>query len=195
MVKSTKASPIWLTILLWMVVVIFIICIYDFFIYEPNLSNSTFSATSQYADVTFTTNSTADEMKIKVKYKTLDGVSAIHIHVNESGSPGPILAWLGTSLEWQNGVAQNVKGSNGNCCIDGNSCSLVAPLGTPIISNLANTTHTFIVKKPKSENCPWIKQGALLDVHGPNFQKKVNGQLTKERPGLDLISNSPFIRQ
>ena len=36
--------------------------------------------------------------------------SAVHIHKNVGGTPGPILSWLCTSKEWDSGVLQNTPG-------------------------------------------------------------------------------------
>ena len=117
-----------------------------------------------------------------------------NIHVNNNGMPGPVLAWLATSGAWTNGVAQNVQGANGDCCTLLNpQCTLVAPPSTPHVSSLSNTKRTFIVSKPNN-NCEWLTKGTLLDIHGPNFQQKINGKLTKGVPGMDIIAQSTFVR-
>jgi len=160
-----------------------------------HLGNKTFISTCKYADVEYTTSQDAETLFITVKYKDLTGVSAIHIHVNNNGTPGPILAWLGTTDDWQQGVTQNTPGTNSPCCnINNPLCSLIAPLGTPNINNLSNSVMKYTVKNNCcNKYCPWIESGTLLDVHGLNFQKVINCQLTKEKPGLDLISNTPFL--
>jgi hypothetical protein len=156
-------------------------------------ANKTFYSSCKYADVEFTTSEDGDTIFINVNYKDLTGVSAIHIHTNNHGSPGPILAWLGTSNEWQHGVAQNTPGSNMPCCSANNKlCTLAAPNSTPYISNLSNTVHTFTVTNAKCKDCPWLENGTFLDVHGFNFQQVVNGKLTNEKPGADIISNTLF---
>jgi len=192
--KLTTPGNLFLNFLCIVIIGMLIICVYDLIVYEPNLSNSTFNATSKYADVVFTTDSSGNKIKIDVHYKNLTGVSAIHIHVNHNGMPGPILAWLATSDAWTNGVAQNVQGANGDCCTQSNpKCTLVAPPSTPHVSSLSNTKKTFIVTKPNNA-CEWLSKGTLLDIHGPNFQQKINGKLTKGVPGMDLISQSTFVR-
>ena len=42
------------------------------------------------------------------------------------------------------------------------------------------------------KDCPWLENGTFLDVHGFNFQKVINGKLTNEKPGADIISNTLF---
>jgi hypothetical protein len=165
---------------------------------QPNklhvLGNTTFVSSSKYADVEYNTSSDSNTLYITVNYKDLTGVSAIHIHVNNNGSPGPVLAWLGTTAEWQSGVAQNTPGGNSPCCnIINKLCTLAAPDNTPNITELSNTTMTFTVKNPLcNKSCPWINNGTLLDVHGFNFQKVIDGNLTSEPPGADIISNTVF---
>ena len=155
--------------------------------------NKTFKSSCKYADVEFNTSNNGETLYITVNYKDLTGVSAIHIHTNNNGSPGPVLAWLGTSNEWQHGVAQNTPGSNAPCCTDDNPlCVLSAPDGTPYINTLSNSTQTFTVTNRTCKQCPWITNGTFLDVHGFNFQKVLNGKLTSEKPGADIISNTPF---
>ena len=141
-------------------------------------------------------------MYVTIKYKNLSGVSAIHIHANDNGSPGPILGWLGTTKQWQNGVKQNTHGSNSPCCIKNNpNCLLIAPNGTPFLSKkMENIEQSFIfykkcgTSKCKSD-CMWIKNGSFLVVHGFKFQQLENGVLTKGTPGLDVIEYTPFTEQ
>lgn len=160
-----------------------------------SLGNKTFKSSCKYADVEYTTSLDAKTLNIIVHYKDLTGVSGIHIHVNKKGMPGPILAWLGTTKEWALGVAQNTPGSNAPCCTKNNPlCTLAAPKGTPDINNLSNTVMTFKVNNENCDNsCPWIENGTLLDVHGFNFQKVINGKLTSEKPSADMISNTQFV--
>ena len=192
--KLTTTGNMFLNFLCIIIIGMLIICVYDLIVYEPNLSNAIFTANSKYADVVFTADSSAKQIKIDVHYKNLTGVSAIHIHVSNNGMPGPVLAWLATSDAWTNGVAQNVQGANGDCCTLLNpQCTLVAPSSTPHVSSLSNTKRTFIVSKPNN-NCEWLTKGTLLDIHGPNFQQKINGKLTKGVPGMDIIAQSTFVR-
>jgi len=186
---------------LFVVIIIYILVIMynSYFKPKQNFSNielygnKKFKSSSKFADVEFTTSQDAQTLYITVNYKDLTGVSAIHIHTNNNGSPGPILAWLGTSHEWQHGVAQNTPGSNAPCCTEDNPlCTLAAPKSTPYVNNLSNTTRTFTVTNKTCKGCPWIENGTLLDVHGFNFQKVLNGQLSTEKPGADMISNTLF---
>lgn len=158
-----------------------------------SLGNKTFQSSTKYADVEFNTSDDSQTIYITVQYKDLTKVSAIHIHTNDNGSPGPIIAWLGTSQEWQQGVVQNTPGKNSPCGSDKNHLStLAAPQGTPYIDNLANSTRTFTVTNKTSKLCPWIGNGTVLVVHGFNFQKVINGQLTSEPPGIDPIAHTLF---
>uniref|UniRef100_A0A6C0KQS5 Uncharacterized protein n=1 Tax=viral metagenome TaxID=1070528 RepID=A0A6C0KQS5_9ZZZZ len=157
-------------------------------------SKKTLKATSKYLDVTFTTNSNGQSINIHANYKDLHGVSAIHIHTNNNGSPGQIIAWLGTSEQWQQGVFQNTPGKNSPCCNKNNSlCTLAAPNDTPNILNLSNSKKTFNVKnKSCNKSCPWIQKGTFLVIHGFNFQRVENGELTNELPGIDVIKYIAF---
>jgi len=157
-----------------------------------------FTSQNKYADVTFKANNNV--MYVTIKYKDLQGVSAIHIHANENGSPGPILGWLGTTQQWQDGVKQNTAGTNTPCCTKNNpKCILAAPMGTPFLSvemEKMEKTFTFY-KKCGTQNCKsdcmWIKNGSFLVVHGFNFQQLIDGILTNGKPGLDVIEHTPFI--
>jgi hypothetical protein len=156
-----------------------------------------FSATSPYADVVFMGNDSV--MYINVKYKKLSGVSALHIHVNNKGSPGPVLAWLGTTIQWQRGVAQTAHGANSPCCTKTNPmCILASPpnIGTPYLSSqLENTEKTFVFYNEfVGIGCPWINNGTLLDIHGFNFQENIDGKLTDKKPGPDIIFQSEFLQ-
>jgi hypothetical protein len=159
-----------------------------------------YTSQNKYADVTFKANNNV--MYVTIKYKDLAGVSAIHIHANENGSPGPILGWLGTTQQWQDGVKQNTPGTNSPCCTKNNpKCILTAPNGTPFLSvemEKMEKTFTFYKKcgtqKCKSE-CMWIKNGSFLVVHGFNFQQVVDGNLTNGKPGLDIIEHTPFTQK
>ena len=153
-----------------------------------------FTALSKYAKVNYTVNNNNDTIRVKVKFNNLEGVSGIHIHTNDNGSSGPIIAWLVTSKEWQLGVAQNTPLGNSPCCSSKNKlCTLIAPDETPYTENVQNTTVTYVVKKNFCGNkCPWINNGTLLNVHGYNFQKVIDGCPTNEEPGADMIDSVPF---
>ena len=149
-----------------------------------------------------------------IKYKNLSGVSAIHIHVNDKGKPGPVLAWLGTTIQWQRGVAQTAQGGNSPCCTKTNPmCILASPpnIGTPFLTReLENTERSFVFENEYvgmgcqqsstevlascAVRCPWISNGVLLDIHGFNFQENINGKLTDKKPGADIIYQSEFVQ-
>jgi len=154
-------------------------------------------ATSPYADVRFKANDHV--MYITVKYKKLKGASAIHIHLNNNGTPGPVLAWLGTSKEWQRGVVQTTVNGNSPCCTKDNiNCAMASPdnIGTPYLNEInENSDKTFVVynESVSPGKCAWIKNGTMLDIHGFNFQQKINGKLTNAKPGADIIYQSNFI--
>jgi hypothetical protein len=160
---------------------------------KHNVSRPKFTASSKYAKVNYTVNNN-NTIRVKVKFNKLKGVSAIHIHTNDNGSPGPIIAWLVTSKEWQLGVTQNTPGENLPCCSSTNKmCALIAPDETPYTENVQNTTVTFDFKKDFCGNkCPWIDNGTFLVIHGYNFQKVIDGCLTNEKPGIDAIEAVPF---
>jgi hypothetical protein len=150
-------------------------------------------ASSPYADVYFKANEYF--MFIKVNYLNINGVSGLHIHQNINGEPGPILAWLGTTIEWQYGVAQN--GSNGNlpCCLISNTnCSLVAPEGTPYLNsiNCPDSQYFIVYNQNIGCNCSWIQNGTLLDIHGFDFQQEYCGVKTSGTPGADMIDQAEF---
>jgi predicted transport protein len=191
-----------------------------------------FSASTPYADVVFFGNNS--RMYINIKYKNLSGVSAIHIHVNNKGKPGPngskpsrcynnnsgvshpvmpcitersekpkvfgpVLAWMGTTIQWQRGVAQTNPNGNSPCCTKNNPlCILASPpnIGTPYLSSaLENTEKTFVFYNEYiNGGCPWINNGTLLDIHGFNFQENINGKLTDKKPGADIIYQSEFLQ-
>jgi hypothetical protein len=129
-----------------------------------------------------------------IKFNNLDKVSAVHIHSSEGNNP--ILVWLATSNEWENGVAQGTPGANSPCCIPGKlGCTLNAPPGTPLTNCYSNKTFLFQCNPPNQcvgGTCPWISDGLLLNFHGYNFQQVVNGCLTLGTPGADMISSVPY---
>jgi hypothetical protein len=159
-----------------------------------SLGNKTFKASSKYADVSFKTSPDGQSINITANYKDLTGVSAVHIHNNNNGAPGQIIAWLGTSDEWQSGVVQNTPGKNSPCCTGGDPLAkLAAPSGTPNIITLSNSMMTFDVTNSQcNTKCPWIKNGTFLVIHGFNFQRVKNGELTGGKPGIDVIDHIAF---
>jgi len=154
-------------------------------------------AKSKYATVSYTMDSRSDAIRIHAKFGKLTGVSAIHIHTNNNGKPGPIIAWLATTSEWKSGVLQNTPGKNAPCCGPNNPmCSLAGPANsTPLIQSVANTEMDYVVKnefcKSKSA-CPWINNGTILVIHGFNFQRVANGCLTNGPVGIDALQAIPF---
>ena len=201
MKKNLSYSPYLYSILGLIILIIIVYLLYSFFkkpslYYYNNMKFKEYSATSPYADVIFKGNDKV--MYITVKYKNLRGVSAIHIHVNNNGKPGPILAWLGTTTEWQNGVAQNATNANSPCSTKSNPKSILASptnIGTPYLNELteySEKTFVFYNENKNPGKCPWIQNGTLLDIHGFNFQQKINGKLTSGKPGADIIYQSVF---
>jgi len=198
-----KKNSVKKIIFLAIVVLVTLCIVYYFLEYNKSVVSfsvnnfESFQVTAKCADVTFKANDTV--MYINVKYKDLTGISAIHIHVNNNGMPGQILAWLGTTEAWQRGVAQNKPGSNSPCCNKNNpKCNLVAPQGTPFLTKgMEGTERDFVFyKQCGTSKCtatlPWISKGTLLDSHGFNFQQLINGVLTNQAPGADMLENIPF---
>jgi len=156
-------------------------------------------AKSKYAAVSYAVDSSSDAIRIHAKFRDLTGVSAIHIHTNDNGKPGPIIAWLATTSEWKSGVFQNTPGNNAPCCGSHNPmCCLAGPAdSTPLIQSVANTEMDYVVKndfcKASAANkCPWINNGTILVVHGFNFQRVENGCLTDAPAGIDPLQAIPF---
>lgn len=58
-----------------------------------------------------------------------------------------------------------------------------------------NSERTFVIYNENKSpgKCPWIKNGTLLDIHGFNFQQRINGKLTSGKPGADIIYQSEFM--
>jgi hypothetical protein len=154
-------------------------------------------AKSKYVAVSYAADSSADAIRIHAKFGDLTGVSAIHIHTNDNGKPGPIIAWLATTSEWKSGVFQNTPGNNAPCCGPNNPmCCLAGPTdSTPLIQSVANTEMDYVVRndfcKAKSM-CPWINNGTILVVHGFKFQRVENGCLTDAPAGIDPLQAIPF---
>jgi hypothetical protein len=139
----------------------------------------------------------SDAIRIHAKFGNLTGVSAMHIHINDNGKPGPIIAWLATTNEWKSGVLQNTPGKNAPCCGPHNPmCSLAGPANsTPLVKSVANAEINYVVKNDfckASSPCPWIDNGVILVVHGLKFQRVANGCLTDEPVGLDVLQAVPF---
>ena len=131
---------------------------------------------------------------VEVIFKSVEGVSAIHIH--SAQSPNPVLVWLLTSQEWQNGVAQTTFKSNFPCCSN-LQCNVVAPTDIPFTNNvILFQPYQFIVSPPldclNMENCPWTSQGTILNIHGKQFQYFDRCRLSDGMPGIDLLSSTPF---
>jgi hypothetical protein len=151
-------------------------------------------ATSPYADVNVRVIDNGNKMLVEAKFKQLKGVSGIHIHVNNNGSPGPILVWLATTFAWQHGVMQNEQDTNSPCCTN-QMCNVIAPEGTPYMRDIdLSKTYTYTAIKPANSSCAWVSGGIRLDVHGLDFQREVNGKLSPGEPGLDMIYDTPFIQ-
>ena len=202
--KPFKIFNIIIYLFLFFILGFIIIFIYQYYqYYQQNrvysFKNKEFKeyyAQSPYADVKCKANDFV--MYVSVKYKKLNGVSAMHIHVNNNGSPGPVLAWLGTTIEWQRGVAQTDTNGNSPCCTKNNEkCSLASPnkIGTPYLNKIVEFSEKTFVFHNENKNpskCPWIQNGFLLDIHGFNFQQNINGELTSGKPGADIIFQKEF---
>jgi len=159
---------------------------------------SVYIARAKHVTVSYTMDSSADSIHIHAKFGDLTGVSAIHIHTNNHGKPGPIIAWLATTSEWKSGVFQNTPGNNAPCCGSNNPmCCLAGPAdSTPLIQSVANTEMNYVVEnkfcKASTAKCPWINNGTILVVHGFNFQRVENGCLTNAPAGIDPLQAIPF---
>lgn len=136
---------------------------------------------------------------LKVDSKIGNDLSAIHIHKNIEndgmGSPGPIIVWLATSDEWQNGVSQLTPLTQEPCCSNRN-CNAVAPPKTPNISQLVGKTsyfsYPFTVTKQCHKSCKLNSSSFVknwLVIHGKKF-KTINDacQTSKFDPGLDIMN-------
>ena len=122
-------------------------------------------------------------------------ISAIHIHKNEKGSAGPIILWLGTTNEWEHGVAQNTPLANSPCCTNA-LCTGNSPPGTLNIGDIAgkgavNFNINFNILNCSKTKCQVSKDFGLnfLNVHGFNFQQIYKGCATSGVPGLDTIDS------
>jgi len=155
-----------------------------------------YEASNQYADVVFYTNSTSQQfLFIEVNIKNAEGVSAVHIHINNNGSSGPIIAWLATTPEWEHGILQNTPLTNYPCTGNGfPMATLISPTGTPNINEIVNKKKRFIVEKPACSECAWISTGTRLDIHGKKFQQLYCCELVGETPGLDMLVSTAFVQ-
>lgn len=162
---------------------------------------STHVARAKHVTVSYTMDSSADSISIHAKFGDLTGVSAIHIHTNNNGKPGPIIAWLATTSEWKSGVLQNTPGKNAPCCGPNNPmCCLAGPAdSTPLVKTVANTEMDYVVKNEfckastaAANKCPWINNGTILVIHGLNFQRVANGCITDGPVGIDVLQAIPF---
>ena len=127
-----------------------------------------------------------------------EDISAVHIHVNSNGSPGPIIAWLSTTDEWMSGITQNTPLENYPCPNYSNNgkemFTLTAPKGTKLVKEIVNKKTQYIVKKPSCGSCPWISNGTMLVVHGKKFQQIRGCDLIGTEPGLDIIESTMFVQ-
>ena len=152
-------------------------------------NNKTLKATNKYASVKLNINKKT--MKYEAKLKNTKNVSAVHIHQNKNGKPGPILSWIATTHQWNAGVLQNKKNVNQPCCSKEKKCNLTAPLGTrKVKSNISIKASTRL---PRNKKCTGAKPGAILVIHGKKFQyTRKNKTLSKGKPGINVIKTSKF---
>jgi len=159
-------------------------------------------AENEYASCEFSIEED-DTLLIRCIFHSIDGVSAIHIH--SAAPPNPILAWLATSVQWENGVAQTSFQSNLPCCSNVNGlCNLQAPAGTPLVDEIElDVIYEYRVQRPVefcistsvAPLCPWTSKGTLLNVHGTNFLYYNNncGQVPEGAiAGTDLLISTEF---
>jgi hypothetical protein len=152
-------------------------------------NNKTLKARNKYASVKLNINKKS--MKYEAKLKNTKNVSAVHIHQNKNGKPGPILSWIATTPQWNAGIMQNKKNMNQPCCSKEKKCSLTAPLGTrKIKSNILIKASTRL---PRTKKCTGANPGAILVIHGKKFQyTRKNKTLSKGKPGINVIKTSMF---
>lgn len=129
-------------------------------------------------------------------FKDLSEVSAIHIHSNLPTMP--ILVWIASSQEWENGVAQATPLSNAPCCFirKGDDlqtlCSLKSPYHVPNTKFSSFTSSSFCVELEPclSKDCDWKKNDFVINVHGYNFASVgKSGCPDSLKPGADVISS------
>lgn len=157
-----------------------------------------FHASNKYAQILVKDD--GERFIVKAVFSDLikNDISAVHIHSNVNGSPGPILVWLLTSQKWQNGVLQQTPAKNAPCCSNA-TCSLIAPSNTLDVSSVqSNKIYTInITKKYCGFDCPGItiqSPFAFLVIHGVNFQTVMNGCLSSGQPVLDVLEATPLIK-
>lgn len=166
--------------------------------FENNSDYTTYFAKASNVEVTYYVNTSNPEyLYIKAKFGNVSDLSGIHIHTNDDGMSGPILAWLGTSIEWNSGITQNTPLTNYPCCsgdcqTNNNMCLLTSPTGTPYTSELSFSTKKYIVKQSVCKNCPWISGGTRLDTHGKKFQQYINCKIIGDTPGIDMLESILF---
>lgn len=172
---------------------------FDEKIFETNNEYEKYVAKTSSVEVTFYANKTNPEfLYIKAIFANVKDLSGIHIHTNNDGESGPILAWLGTSVEWNSGITQNTPLTNYPCCNESSCqstnkmCLLTSPVGTPLTNVLSFSTEKYIVKRSVCESCPWISNGARLDIHGKNFQQYINCEIIGDTPGIDMLESELF---
>lgn len=163
---------------------------------ESNYSK--FQASNEYASATYYTNINNPEVLFIECTMKKEDISAVHIHVNSNGSPGPIIAWLSTTDEWMSGITQNTPLVNYPCPNNSNNgkemYTLIPPTGTKLVKEMINTNTEYIVKKPSCGSCPWISNGTMLVVHGKKFQQVRGCELIGSAPGGDVITFTSFVQ-
>lgn len=130
--------------------------------------------------------------KAKVKFsKDLGDVSAIHIHKEEDGKVGPIIAWLATSDIWNKGFLQSQKNTNSPCCTL-STCTLQNPTEDTLDVSQAQgrTLELEIPQNGLGGGCGAYHalkhKKVYLVVHGKNIPDKPPGN-------LDVMEHSKFM--
>ncbi len=145
----------------------------------------TASAKLPYASATYSKH--GNTYKAQVSFaRNLSMVSAVHIHREMNGTIGPIIAWLGTTPEWQDEPHHIANNTNTPCCKDA-PCNLIAPPGTPDIDSLASTTIDVTIPYGHVDcdaDAHLADKDVYLVVHGKNF--------TAENKWLDIIGHAKF---
>jgi hypothetical protein len=159
-----------------------------------------YKAVSEYAKVKFFEKKNGN-LYVKAKFYDVSKISGIHIHTNFNGMSGPIIVWLCTTTQWQNGITQNTPLTNSTpsySCAVNNNCkkndmwTIIAPENTPHVRNLSYTTKYYKINKKVCPSCPWISDGTFLDIHGRNFQYLDGCKIVGTTPGIDMIDSIPF---
>jgi hypothetical protein len=147
----------------------------------------TFFAKTPYVDVEWTISK--NKIFGNAIFKDLSNVSAIHIHSNLTNMP--ILVWLATSREWENGVAQATPLNNSPCCFVNynNKCSLTAPYNVPNTKYSSFTNFNFCVELNacNPQECDWKTVDFLVNVHGYDFGRVDNGCPNNLEPSAAMI--------